>query len=126
MPSAATQYGKSGDTIPQFSATLRDAAGVPVALLTTDLVTFKLRERMSAGASMGGTATIIEPDIDVATDPDNPNLGLVEYILAPGTVLTPGVYLAEWMLHSVSGHETTFPDVGADTVYISRRLPAPA
>lgn len=130
MSSANTQYMKEGDALPTFQATLRDGTGVPVALLTTDQVTFKLHERNtpSTTPSIGGAATIVQPDIDVSTDPNNPNLGVVQYVLSTqqAAQVTRGVWEVEWTLHPVSGREVTFPDVGFDTVYVSRRLPLPA
>jgi hypothetical protein len=131
MPnSAGTQYMKEGDALPTFQATLRDGSGAPVPLLATDIVIFKLHERgtPSSTPSIGGAATIVEPDIDVATDPNNPNLGVVQYVLSTlqAASVTRGVWEVEWTLHPVSGREVTFPDVGFDTVYVSRRLPQPA
>jgi hypothetical protein len=128
--SASTQYMKEGDSLPVFSAVLRDGVGNPVPLLSTDRVIFKLHERNAPDTtpSVGGDATIVQADIDVATDPSNPNLGVAQYVLTPqqAVVVTRGVWEAEWTLHPASAREVTFPDSGFDIVYVSRRLPAPA
>lgn len=127
MTTSGTQYLKSGDTLPIFSAILRDGAGVPIDLLSNYSVVFRLHDRSlpSTVPSLGGAATIVHSDIDLGTDPDDPDLGAVTFTLPPDTVLPPGVYEAEWQLLTPSGHTMTFPDLGFDLVYVSRRLPSP-
>lgn len=129
MPTSAdSQFAKSGDSLPMFSATLRDASGAPVPLAPTDVVIFKLRERGAASGapSMGGTATIVAPGIDPAVDPNNPNLGAVTYTFASNVTIQPGVYQCEWTQRTLDGHEITYPNVGYDTIFVGRRLPNPA
>lgn len=128
MTSANTQYAKSGDGLPIFAATLRDGNGTPIDLLNTYNVLFKLRARdaLATDPTYGGEATVVQPDIDIATDPDNVNLGAVTYALDTSITLAPNVYYAEWTMHTPSGRDMTFPDSGYDIVYISRRLPNPA
>lgn len=114
MPQPPT-YLKRGDTLPIFSAVLREADGDAVDLQAGDTVAFYMRETETSRLLKvdGEAMAIVATDVPIT----DPNRGRVTYAWQAADVDTPGAYDAEVRL-TRAGSTRTFPNAGYHRVVI--------
>lgn len=114
MPQPPT-YLKRGDTLPTFSAILREANGDAVDLQIGDTAALYMRETATSRALKinGGGMTIVSAGAPLG-DPDR---GRVTYDWLPADTDTPGHYDLEVRV-TRAGADRTFPSNGYHRVIV--------
>lgn len=88
---------RAGDRLPVITATLQDAAGIPVNLTTATAVKFQMKQP--------GT-----PKIDAAATITSASAGTVSYAWVLADTDTPGRYRAVFEVTWSDGKKQTFPN----------------